>query len=277
MNPKWCNLAMQENDRFEFSKAMLTTENWNDKFQDYRFLPTTVKEAVNVEAPSLATYRKYQSEKDLIVLISQMLVWLLGMVNIKRSLNDGQILLISTMIAKEYFFLKVSEMKYCFWRGLMGDYGELYGKFDAMDVMKWLKTYTDIRANVMETESINSHSRQAKQETGYFDEKVFEKIKSLVKLDAETLRERELQTALNKVNFQLNRNELLVRKCSDILENEALKGFKDLETDSDEIKAERREFYEAEQLRVERTKTKAMKEILKLEELKEQLEKELAE
>lgn len=156
-------LAIQ--GKYEHGKAMTTTGNWIETFKDFKFLPVTAKDAINAKTPSLATYRKYQGEATTTGLIAQSVCWVLNMLNIQKKPNDGQVLMISMLIFNEYHFLKISEIKYCFLRGLYGDYGELYGKLDVMDLLKWLGQYCETRSAILVTQNTSKSNENKKFQT----------------------------------------------------------------------------------------------------------------
>ena len=106
--------------------------------------------------------------------------------------------------------MSVSELKYCFVRGIHGDYGQLYAKVDAMDLLKWLKEYSEHRS-VYLVQRNQTKSKNEKQELKNvdFNPAFFQKVKETV----ERMEARQKQKELNrKVSLLQSRIDFAKRR-----------------------------------------------------------------
>lgn len=78
--------------------------------------------------------------------------------NVGKTLNSTQMRMIADYVIDNFHYLKPSEIKYCFHRGIFQ--GETYNKLDCNIIGKWIKSY-----DMMRDDETSSRSLSKEQET----------------------------------------------------------------------------------------------------------------
>lgn len=94
--------------------------------------------------------------------------------NVGKSMNEQQLVQVVKLIAEKYYYLRPSELKYCFNQSKMGRYGKLYDRIDGGIIFDWLDKYLIER----DEELYNANVRLQK-ETLKETSNVFEKLQEL--------------------------------------------------------------------------------------------------
>ena len=210
--PKWQELFATRKFNIE-QVAKMVSADW-DNFAESQNYPATIENAIAVPAPSLAVYKKYEDESATLSVIAKMILWTLKMLNVQKSQNDFQVLMTAKMILSDYYFLSLTEIKYCFVRGIHGDFGQLYAKVDAMDLLKWLKEYSEARATHLIYENQKkSKADKVELSNAKFNPAMFEMVKGTIakinKKEQERQKKKQLQLCTARIAFSKRRIEQL--------------------------------------------------------------------
>ena len=202
--PKWQELIATRKFNIE-QVAKMVSADW-DNFAESQNYPATIENAIAVPAPSLAVYKKYEDESATLSVIAKMILWTLKMLNVQKSQNDFQVLMTAKMILSDYYFLSLTEIKYCFVRGIHGDFGQLYAKVDAMDLLKWLKEYSEARATHLIYENQKkSKADKVELSNAKFNPAMFEMVKGTIakinKKEQERQKKKQLQLCTARIAF----------------------------------------------------------------------------
>ena len=73
--------------------------------------------------------------------------------NVGKTMNQNQIVDLVNFIQQDYYFLKPSELKYCFDNAKKGKYGQLFDRIDSAIICQWIETYLDERIGVCVSEN----------------------------------------------------------------------------------------------------------------------------
>lgn len=68
--------------------------------------------------------------------------------NVGKKMTDTQILMTVQGITRKYYFLNLADIKHCFDRAIMGEYGPLYDRLDTNTILEWLRKYQEERLGV---------------------------------------------------------------------------------------------------------------------------------
>ena len=135
----------------------------------------------NQDAPTLGTLKLYQGEAITNAVLHILLSEVKDFFNVGNTFNSQQLTITRELIYKEYHYLKISEIKYCFRMGMAGNFGDLYGRLDGQIVMNWLKEYdkerTVFRGNL--TLERIKEAQEEKTENKFLSDKIMEEIKKL--------------------------------------------------------------------------------------------------
>lgn len=207
-NSTWQELIVSNKFDIEQASKVLAAD-WKKAAESMNY-PNNIGEAVGMHAPSLAVYKKYNNEAETLALIARMIIWTLKLLNVQKSQDDFQVVMTAKMMLSEYYFLTLSEMKYVFVRGIQGDYGQLYGKIDAMDLLRWLKEYAEQRSTYMVHQN-QVKSKQEKQELKRTDfnpvflEKVRDTINKIEAREKQKERNRKHNLLQSRIDFTRRR------------------------------------------------------------------------
>lgn len=148
-NPDWIERVIGRGIPFDAVRAISTLDDWPRVVASPKFSFKSVEAALSEEdCPSLATLKLYQGDVPALLTVAHAVAWLMAMVEVQRKPTDVKVQMIAKLVMGEYYFLKLSEIRYAFERALLGDYGELYGKIDATDVARFLRMYCEQRGAV---------------------------------------------------------------------------------------------------------------------------------
>jgi len=222
-NDNWTSLMSQ--NKFDIEQAVqVSAADWVE-FSESTNYPATIENAVSNIVPSIAVFRKYHDESAALGVISKMVLWTLRMLNVQKSQDDFQIMMTSKMILSDYYFLKLSEIKYCFVRGIHGDFGQLYAKVDAMDLLKWLKEYCEQRsAYLIQENQKQSQNQKELLKSANYNPAMFKMLKGTIdKIDKkEQQRKQQQKIALMQTRIQFAERrlgQLKEMEGSDVIES----------------------------------------------------------
>lgn len=149
---KW--IISSDDDRFELSAAKLS--NLHTKRDWQSLLPKTVADAKNDHSPSLATIKKYHGLMTSYMCIARFL-WMLkrnslAKTNIPDTIQNETMVDMCVMLFGEYYYLKLSELKFIAKQFLLGKYGKDYNRLDLQTISEAIEQYIRDRLIVSETE-----------------------------------------------------------------------------------------------------------------------------
>lgn len=119
--------------------------------------PRTVKEALTVEVATLATIRKYMGDETTKDALIETIAYAAGLLNIGKNLQPHQIEFLADEILRDWYWLKLSEIKFVMMEGVRGNYGQIYDCLDFRTVMEWLGKYDEQRTEIVERDSQRAH------------------------------------------------------------------------------------------------------------------------
>jgi len=89
--------------------------------------------------------------------MSIFIIDLIENLNVGKTMNDVQVARAADLILNEYYFLKPEDFKLCFNNVLLGRYGQVYDRIDALVLCGWLNRYVSERLDVADDESYQEH------------------------------------------------------------------------------------------------------------------------
>lgn len=115
------------------------------------------KDAVFYENPSIAKIKKESGELKTNAMLSAILMDLVMSFNVGKTMNEHQIVQGVALLQQEYYFLKPSELKYCFNNAKLGRYGVTYDRIDMPIIFGWIEKYMDERLNTVMEKNEHEH------------------------------------------------------------------------------------------------------------------------
>jgi len=116
-----------------------------------------VEDVIRSEFPTLATLNKQDWQKlhsALNALISDCALF----VNVGKQMTTDQVKETSELIKKEFYFLKIEDLKIFFSKFKSGFYGQLFDRLDGHVIMEALRKYCEERMEVAERINLQSHN-----------------------------------------------------------------------------------------------------------------------
>lgn len=135
----------------------------------------TAKEALFHPNRSLAKFQAENGDMALNAFLTHVLTDLVMFFNVGKTMNEAQIVELVRLIKVDYYFLRPSEIRYCFDNAKKGKYGALYDRIDGSIIIEWIEKYLEERLYVVMEERDRKHD-EVKNETISFDPKVAEVI-----------------------------------------------------------------------------------------------------
>jgi len=119
--------------------------------------PRTVKEAIDSDVATLATIKKYMGEETAKDAVIETVAFAAGLLNIGKNLQPHQIEFLADEILRDWYWLKISEIKFVMMEGVRGNYGQIYDCLDFRTVMEWICKYDSTRTEIFEEKSKRAH------------------------------------------------------------------------------------------------------------------------
>lgn len=131
----------------------------------------TAKEAINSNLPSLATLKRQliaeQPEKGAVIataFITSIITDLVLSFNVGKQMTPAQVVDVVNYIQTDYYYLKPSELKYCFDKAKKGQYGKLYDRIDGAIIFEWIELYLEERLDAVITQNENQNNEYKKSD-----------------------------------------------------------------------------------------------------------------
>ena len=163
-NPRFIDLAYQ--NKYKHSRAVATiSRDWESWVLSSKSTSRDLTKIIDSpKVVSLVELKLYEGEEYRFSIVAKLIIWVLSKLNIQRTVKDHQVLGIYKMIVDEFYYLKLSELKYCFQKGVSGSYGKLYGKIDETDFSNWLNEYIKERDDYVSRKKENDSNIQKRKE-----------------------------------------------------------------------------------------------------------------
>lgn len=128
----------------------------------------------NKEIKNIAQVRKSIGEEATKAAVAVMVDDLQKSIQLTQPMTPFQIDVAAEIICREYYYLKLEELRLCFINAISGKYGKIYNRIDAAVICEWLTQYVNKRAVV--SERLNQVDQQ--------NNNIFDTLSSPVVIDA---------------------------------------------------------------------------------------------
>lgn len=82
--------------------------------------------------------------------------------NIGKTMNSTQVLQTVELILQKYWYLRLSELKYCFIQAKTGTYGRIYDRIDGAVIFEWIDKYLEERKEAIIQKQTQTHEENKK-------------------------------------------------------------------------------------------------------------------
>ena len=121
---------------------------------------TTIEQALNSKAPSIASFQRQQGRQFTEGLITFWLLYLNNILNLNKPMSEEQINLCSNMVVEEFYMFKVSDLTLLFKRIISGQYGEFYERLSIDKILTFFRTYLEERFTLAGEASLRNHQEE---------------------------------------------------------------------------------------------------------------------
>ena len=121
-------------------------------------MPTSTLEAIKSEAPTIAEIRSQYGVGDLRKAIVKQLMSLNAYLHFDNPLSTMEMLDTADIVMQKYYYLKPADIALVLQRGRTGQYGKMFNRISAQDVIGWFATYVDERFAEAERDTLNRHA-----------------------------------------------------------------------------------------------------------------------
>ena len=121
--------------------------------------PVNYQDVFECGSSALSVVKRDQGKQAASAYISIMLADIEQFFNVKNGMTEIQIKMLVDMILKNFFFLKISDLRLFAEKFKMGLYGKVYDRIDGGVIMQALNQYTDERMNEAEAYNAQKASR----------------------------------------------------------------------------------------------------------------------
>lgn len=113
----------------------------------------------NKEIKNIAQVRNSIGEEATKAAVAVMVDDLQKSIQLTQPMTPFQIDVAAEIICREYYYLKLEELRLCFINAISGKYGKIYNRIDAAVICEWLSMYVNKRATV--SERLNAIDQQS--------------------------------------------------------------------------------------------------------------------
>lgn len=101
----------------------------------------TIEQAIDFSYPQLSKIRKEAGDTVVKTVLIEALSDLVMFFNVGKTMNSAQVLQTVDLILDQYWYLRLSEFKYCFNKAKLGAYGKVYDRIDGAIIFEWIELY----------------------------------------------------------------------------------------------------------------------------------------
>lgn len=134
---------------------ILCQEDWAEKIfkRNIQDAQTALKLATPTLV-SLANYTQLGQQSAFAVLV-KLIKEVADNLNVGKSFNDLQLDFCARMVYNEYYFFKISEIRYAFLQGILGRYGQTFDRLDVSVLISWLAAYDKERMSILNDQKVS--------------------------------------------------------------------------------------------------------------------------
>lgn len=129
----------------------------------------TAKIAFELNTPQLSILKKDAGENILRAFLVEALSDLIMFFNVGKTMNQQQLVQVVELITDNYYFLRPSELKYCFNQAKIGKYGKLYDRIDGSIIFEWIEKYLLERDEVIFQKNIVLQKQTTQENINVFE------------------------------------------------------------------------------------------------------------
>lgn len=124
---------------------------------------TTIQECLKCESKGIGAIRAQIGEESIIAAIALLLTDLVKFFNLGKTMNSYQLAETAKLILKEFYWLKIEDLRIFFERMKTGFYGQMFDRIDGQVIMIHLRDYCEERITVKETINIEQTKGEQKE------------------------------------------------------------------------------------------------------------------
>lgn len=109
----------------------------------------TIEQAIDFSYPQLSKIRKEAGDTVVKTVLIEALSDLVMFFNVGKTMNSAQVLQTVDLILDQYWYLRLSEFKYCFNKAKLGAYGKVYDRIDGAVIFGWIELYLTERKDAV--------------------------------------------------------------------------------------------------------------------------------
>ena len=129
----------------------------------------TAKIAFELNTPQLSILKKEAGDNVLRAFLVEALSDLIMFFNVGKTMNQQQLVQVVELITDNYYFLRPSELKYCFNQAKIGKYGKLYDRIDGSIIFEWIEKYLLEREEVIYQKNIALQKQTTQENINVFE------------------------------------------------------------------------------------------------------------
>lgn len=128
----------------------------------------TIEDCLKSDGKALATIRKEVGEMQVIAAVQILILNLCEFFSVGKNMNNNQIKETARLLVKDYYYLKIDDLRLFFDKMKGGAYGQLYDRLDGSVILNNLREYCEERISV--AEELN-HKKHVELKSG--EEKIY--------------------------------------------------------------------------------------------------------
>ena len=122
----------------------------------------TAEQAIDFTHPQLSVIKKEAGEVIAKTILVEALTDLVMLFNIGKTMNPPQIIQTIDLILQKYWYLRLTELKYCFNQAKMGAYGKVYDRIDGAIIFEWIEKYIEERKELIIQKQVERNKESKK-------------------------------------------------------------------------------------------------------------------
>lgn len=111
-------------------------------------------------SPSLATVSKYQSREVCEQTLAALIFGAAELLNVGKDMSPMQVGFMAEYIAADYPYFTLADVKMCLRMGVLGKFGEVFGRLDVQVLAKWFAKYAELRLETAEQLAYQRHKNE---------------------------------------------------------------------------------------------------------------------